>query len=105
LIKLKNKLLILNINKLNKKTKKIFKSKHKKENLYLVNDTKHIDTIGTYWYNSILFKPTTNKYYIYRFQRDTKKVFNLFICLISVDRFLGIKKIDKSQYWIFIFCL
>jgi hypothetical protein len=58
----------------------------------LVNDLELIDTIDTYRYNSTLFEITTNKYYIYGFQKDTKKVFNLFIFLISVDRFLGIRK-------------
>jgi hypothetical protein len=34
-------------------------------------DAKHIDTNGEDWYNSILFDPTTNEYYISGYQKDT----------------------------------
>jgi hypothetical protein len=47
----------------------------------LVNDAKHIDTNGTDWYNSILFDPITNKYYISGWQSDTTSK----LALISIN--------------------
>jgi hypothetical protein len=58
----------------------------------LVNDAKHIDTSGTDWYNSILFDPITNKYYISGFQGDTTKK----LALISINPDLTL---NYSKYY------
>jgi len=49
-----------------------------KKNPNLVNDAKHIDTIGTYWYNSILFYLIAYKDYICIFQEYIQKIFYFF---------------------------
>jgi hypothetical protein len=60
--------------------------------LNLVNDAKHIDTNGNDWYNSILFDPITNKYYISAWQEDTTRK----LALISINPDLTL---NYSKYY------
>jgi hypothetical protein len=60
----------------------------------LVNDAKHIDTSGEDWYNSILFDPTTYKYYISGYQRDPNE--SRLLALISINPDLTL---NYSKYY------